>query len=158
VPVLSTQPVDGVLEYAEGIHVGYRAWLRAGREPAYPFGHGLGYTDWEYESLRVAGGGEARVRIRNTGARPGREVVQAYLARPDSAVERPVRWLAGFAVVEAGPGEAVEAAVHLEPRAFEHWDGGWQREPGEFELHVGRSVADLRLHGQVWGSDPASKV
>ena len=150
VPVLSTRPGDGVLEYAEGIHVGYRAWLRAGRDPAYPFGHGLGYTRWEYESLQVAGG-EARVRVRNTGARRGREVVQAYLSRPGSAVERPVRWLAGFAVVEADPGEAVEAAVRLEPRAFEHWDEGWRREPGAFELAVGRSVSDLRLRAEVPG-------
>ena len=45
VPVLSTTPVDGVLDYAEGIHIGYRAWLRQDAAPAYWFGSGLGYTD-----------------------------------------------------------------------------------------------------------------
>jgi len=41
-----TQPVNGRLHYAEGLHIGYRAWLRAETAPAYPFGHGHGYTSW----------------------------------------------------------------------------------------------------------------
>ena len=45
------------------------------------------------------------VEVRNTGARPGREVVQLYASRPGSAVERPAKWLAGFAAVDADPGE-----------------------------------------------------
>ena len=87
----------------------------------------------------------ARVRLANTGTRRGREVVQVYASRPDSAIERPPRWLAGFAVVEADAGEEVIVDVPLSPRAFEHWDGGWQTEPGAFVLEAGRSVADLRL-------------
>src|SRR5690606_18788958 len=55
VPVLSTTPVDKRLPYTEGIHIGYRAWLRAGTTPAYPFGHGLGYTTWAYEDVTVDG-------------------------------------------------------------------------------------------------------
>ncbi|MGG8406502.1 hypothetical protein ACM614_07665, partial [Streptomyces sp. 12297] len=66
--------------------------------PAYAFGHGLGYTDWTYESLEVTGA-TARVRVRNTGARPGREVVQIYLAPVDDTADRPARWLAAFAGV-----------------------------------------------------------
>ncbi|MFD7691597.1 glycoside hydrolase family 3 C-terminal domain-containing protein, partial [Streptomyces sp. NPDC059781] len=52
-PVTRTRPVDGRLDYAEGLHIGHRAWLRAGREPAYWFGHGLGYTTWEYAAVEV---------------------------------------------------------------------------------------------------------
>ena len=88
------------------------------------------------------------MRVRNTGPREGKEVVQVYLSRPESDVERPVRWLAGFAVVRAGPGDEVVAGVHLAPRAFEHWstdDGRWATEPGAFHVHAGRSVGDLRL-------------
>ena len=48
VPVLDTQPADGWLHYTEGIHIGYRAWLRAEKTPAFPFGHGHGYTSWTY--------------------------------------------------------------------------------------------------------------
>ncbi|WP_308296929.1 glycoside hydrolase family 3 C-terminal domain-containing protein [Streptomyces sp. ISL-44] len=108
-PVRTTRPTGGVLPYEEGLHIGHRAWLRAGTAPAYWFGHGLGYTTWRYEALGVprphAGGGyEIPVVLRNTGARQGREVIQVHLSRPDSAVERPVRWLAGWAAAQAGPG------------------------------------------------------
>jgi beta-glucosidase len=91
----------------------------------------------------------ARVRLANTGTRRGREVVQVYASRPDSAVERPPRWLAGFAVVEADPGQEVIVDVPLGPRAFQHWDGGWRTEPGEFVLEAGRSVADLPLRSSL---------
>ena len=127
VPVLSTTPVDKRLPYTEGIHIGYRAWLRAGTTPAYPFGHGLGYTTWAYEDVTVDGL-TARVTVRNTGTRPGKEVVQAYLSRPGSTVDLPIRWLAGFAVVRAQPGEAVTVEVPLDQRSFQHWDGGWSTE------------------------------
>ena len=151
VPVLDVTPRDGVLRYDEGIHLGYRAWLRAGTEPAYPFGYGLGYTTWSYDALRVvtpdAGAlrrGEAlrlEVDVTNTGGRAGREVVQVYLTRPGSSVERPVRWLAGHAQVAAGPGETATATVEVRARAFEHWDGsGWATESGAFTLVVGRDA------------------
>lgn len=151
VPVLSTTPTDGKLPYPEGIHIGYRAWLRAGATPAYPFGFGLGYTTWTYESLTVDGQ-TARVTVRNTGRRPGKEVVQAYLARPDSQVDRPVRWLAGFALVRAEPGETVVVDLPLDARSFQYWsvsEHRWVDEPGTFSLAVGRSVLDTPLTATV---------
>ncbi|MFD5028691.1 glycoside hydrolase family 3 C-terminal domain-containing protein [Streptomyces sp. NPDC058373] len=156
-PVRETRPTEGALVYEEGLHIGYRAWLRAGTEPAYWFGHGLGYTRWAYERMSVGpvegGAGFAvRVRVRNTGERAGREVVQVYLARPDSALERPVRWLAGYAAVSAEPGGVAEAVVRVEARAVEHWsaeEGGWRREAGAFTVLAGRSAGDLPLTGVV---------
>jgi beta-glucosidase len=74
--------------------------------------------------------------------------VQVYASRPDSAVERPSRWLAGFAATEAGLGEEATVDVAVPARAFAHWDGGsqsWRTEPGAFQLEVGRSCADLPL-------------
>ncbi|MEV7424479.1 glycoside hydrolase family 3 C-terminal domain-containing protein [Streptomyces sp. NPDC091212] len=151
VPVSRTTPADGELHYDEGVFIGYRAWERAGATPAYPFGHGLGYTDWEYETI-TATPEEVTVRLRNTGARPGREVVQIYLAPVADTVERPARWLAGFASVEAAPGESAEVRVPLRRRAFEIWDEGpglWTLIPGDYEVQAGRSVADRRLSGVV---------
>ena len=84
------------------------------------------------------------MRVRNTGERGGKQVVQVYASRPDSAVDRPARWLAGFAVVEAGPGRQVDVPVAISARALRHWDGGaWAVEPGEVTLAVGRSAGDL---------------
>ncbi|MFB7559689.1 glycoside hydrolase family 3 C-terminal domain-containing protein [Streptomyces brevispora] len=155
VPVLNTRPdPDGRLRYEEGPHIGHRAWLRSGSAPAYWFGHGLGYTDWEYEELtapaRVRAGEpfDVRVRVRNSGRRHGREVVQVYLARSGSAVERPVRRLIGYAAVEAKPGESVVAVVRMSGRALAHWSAerhGWETEAGEFTLLGGRSAGELPL-------------
>jgi len=156
-PIPSTRPEHGLLHYSEGLHLGYRGWARAGAEPAYPFGHGIGYTSWEHREITAIDGDadagvRARVRVVNTGQRRGREVVQAYLSRPDSAVERPALWLAGFTPVTADPGEEVEVTVRIEPRAFRHWsaaDGDWRAEPGTFALHIGRSSRDLPLAAKI---------
>jgi beta-glucosidase len=164
----STQPADGVLTYSEGLFIGYRAFDRDGREPMFPFGHGAGYTTWSHESMTVedrpaghgsAGDGSAGVavcvKVRNTGPRRGREVVQVYASRPDSAVERPAKWLAGFAAVDADPGESVEVGILIPERVFQHWsDAGWTLETGPFTLSVGPSSASLPLTG-TWQAEPS---
>ncbi len=155
----SIQPADGVLSYTEGASIGYRGYDRDGREPLFPFGSGTGYTTWSYESITVdrdpAGpsgptGVAVCVEVRNTGARRGREVVQVYASRPDSAVERPVKWLAGFAAVDADPGETVNVGILIPERAFQHWsEKNWAVEPGSFTLSAGPSSASLPLTGGV---------
>jgi beta-glucosidase len=90
------------------------------------------------------------VEVRNTGSRPGREIVQVYASRPDSAVERPARWLVGFAAVDAGPGETVNVGILLPERVFQHWaDGGWTLEAGTFTFAAGSSSAFLPLTASV---------
>jgi beta-glucosidase len=66
-----------------------------------------------------------------------------------SAVERPARWLVAFAAVTADPGEEVVVELPIPARAFEHWDGGWTVEPGEFLLAAGPSSAVLPLSAPV---------
>jgi beta-glucosidase len=151
----SPLPVDGTLRYDEGLFVGHRGYDRDGREPRFRFGSGLGYTAWEYLSAE-ADAASVTVRLRNTGGRRGREVVQVYASRPDSALERPVRWLAGFAGVAADPGEEVAVTVGLPGRTYRHWDeagSGWATEAGVFRLHVGPSsgLLPLQLDVQVPG-------
>ncbi|MFH0175624.1 beta-glucosidase family protein [Streptomyces cacaoi] len=152
-PVTEVTPTDGELAYTEGVFIGYRAWEKAHRTPVHPFGHGLGYTDWTYESVEITGS-TVTVRIRNSGARPGREVVQLYLAPTGTtpAPERPARWLAGFAGVEAGPGESAEVTVEIPGRAFEVWDEAdhrWSFVKGSYEIQVGRSIADRRITATI---------
>jgi len=161
VPVLDTRPVGGMLRYEEGLDIGYRAWLLSETQPAFPFGHGLGYTTWTYLDAEPATAaadpssddgsllpGAVRVRVRNGGSRRGTEVVQLYLARTDTNVERPLLWLAGWARVEAAPGVEVEVDVPIDRWAVRHWDeraAAWAIEPGRFDVRVGRSIGDLRL-------------
>jgi beta-glucosidase len=89
--------------------------------------------------------GDARVAgtATNTGDRAGKHVVQVYAERPDSSVDRPVRWLVGSAVVRAGAGESAAWEVALPARVFAHWADGWQVEPGDVTLRIGSSVVDL---------------
>ncbi|MFC9972129.1 glycoside hydrolase family 3 C-terminal domain-containing protein [Spirillospora sp. NPDC127200] len=129
--VLLPWPKDGVLEYSEGTAIGYRHY--SPEDVAFPFGHGLGYTTWEYEALAVSGG-VAEVTIRNSGGRDGREVVQVYA----SGEGVPIR-LAGFAVADVAAGESTTVRVELDERLPE----------GATRLQVGRSIADLRLEGRV---------
>ena len=90
------------------------------------------------------------VEVRNTGTRPGREVVQVYASRPDSAVERPVKWLAGFAAVDADPGERVNVGILISERVLAYWsDSGWTLEAGTFTLSAGSSSASLPLTASV---------
>ncbi|MFE1539156.1 glycoside hydrolase family 3 protein [Streptomyces microflavus] len=148
VPVSATTPTNGELPYTEGVFIGYRAWEKAGTTPAYAFGHGLGYTTWEYVSVSATPDA-VTVRVRNTGSRPGSDTVQIYLApapAPD-APERPARWLAGFARVTAAPGGSVEVTVPVETRAYQVWDEeayGWKTVPGTYEVQAARSLADVR--------------
>ncbi|MFD3455130.1 glycoside hydrolase family 3 protein [Streptomyces sp. NPDC058691] len=156
-PVTRVQPSEGTLVYEEGVFIGYRAWDRSDLAPAYGFGHGLGYTDWEYEGAgyEAAGHDDAdtlgvvTVRLRNTGGRSGREVVQVYLAVPeDDPAERPARVLAGFVSVELPAGGATEVRVPLSRRAARTWDeaaGAWRTPPGTYTAQIGRSLADHRL-------------
>ncbi|KHL03928.1 beta-glucosidase family protein [Sinomonas humi] len=144
-------PADGTVRYDEGLDIGYKAYLRRGIEPAVPFGHGLGYTTWRLSEAEVRGE-TVSVSVTNSGDRAGAQVVQVYVSRPDSAVERPAAWLAAFAKVALGPGETRRIEIPIPDRAFEHWDSdahAWAVEPGEFTVEVGASVADRTRAGFV---------
>ena len=157
-PVLRAVPRDGQLGYDEGLLIGYRGYDAAGTTPLFPFGHGLGYTSWSYESLAagspaLAAGDDLTIGItvRNTGARPGREVVQAYVAGP-AAHGRPVRVLGAFGPAAAAPGETAEVTLTVPARVFARYDeqaARWVWPRGEFTIAVGRSSRDLRLRTVV---------
>jgi beta-glucosidase len=160
-PVLHADPRDGLISYDEGLLIGYRGYDASMARPQFPFGHGLGYTTWAYEALRVAtpdlAAGEdlgVVVRVRNTGSRAGREVVQAYLAAPPGVPgkARPPRELAAFASASVQPGASANVVLQVPARAFACWDSetsSWVWPSGRFTLHVGRSSRDLRLTAEV---------
>lgn len=141
--------------YGEGIFVGYRWYDAREIEVTYPFGHGLSYTTFGYEGLRLTAGEdgiEVRVTVTNTGDRAGREIVQVYAGLPGSTVVRAPRWLAGFATADLEPGESREVTVRVRRDDLAYWDRRVDRfvtEGGEYEVAVGASSRDLRLTGRV---------
>lgn len=147
------------VRYGEGLLIGYRWYDAHELEVAYPFGHGLSYTSFEYSQLRAVvsdDGPEPRVEVSvtvaNTGARAGAEVVQLYVGDPVASVYRPLQELRGFVKVSLEPGERREVKIPLDARAFSYWHPArreWVVEGGEFELLVGASSRDIRLTATV---------
>jgi beta-xylosidase len=134
---------------------------------AFPFGHGLGYTSFDWSDLRVDaaevatdGAIEASITVRNTGDRAGVEVVQLYLHDPVASVVRPVQRLVGFARVPLGAGESarVEVSVPLDLASFTGRDGRRVVEPGALELRFAASSADVRLTAAVQATGPVRIV
>ena len=145
----SVRPNDGTLHYTEKA-IGYRRGAYG--QVLVPFGHGLGYTEWEYQAIDATAedtdNASLAVTIRNIGGREGSEVVQIYASRDASAIDRPPTALAGFGKIRLGPGETGTVQIRIPRRAFEHWDQesrAWMAEPGTWTLSAGRSVSDLRL-------------
>jgi len=158
-PVLRAHPEAGSLVYAEGLLVGYRGYDRHGIDPLFCFGHGNGYTDWTYESIEPAAASiaagqdlELTVRVRNSGRRAGREVVQLYLDGADDDPSLPIRTLVAFATILAEPGETAAARLVVPARAFTLFDERlhrWVPQAGARTIHAGRSSRDLRLQTKV---------
>ncbi len=95
---------------------------------------------------------EVSFDVRNTGAREGADVAQVYVASPKAKVERPAKELKGFAKVSLRPGESKRVSVQLDGRSFSYYDAAakrWRAEPGEYEVLVGRSSAQIVLRGKL---------
>ncbi len=139
--------------YSEGIYVGYR-WFEAKQvAPLFPFGYGLSYTTFAYGDPKVSktvttdGSVTVSVPVTNTGAVAGAEVVQFYVADPESSVDRPVKELKGFDKVFLQPGETKTVSVQLTRESLSFFDAAkhaWVAEPGRFDVLVGASSADIR--------------
>ncbi len=144
--------------YREGIYVGYRYFDAAGAEVAFPFGHGLSYTRFDYSDLQVVPVAdepcafEASVTVRNMGERAGAEIAQLYVHHRSAHPHRPAQELQGFAKVRLDPGEAQRLAFSLDDRAFAWFNaatGAWTAAGGVAEIRVGASSRDIRATADV---------
>jgi beta-glucosidase len=125
--------------------------------PLYPFGHGLSYTSFRIDEAVVApatvamdGSVTVSARVTNVGDREGEEVVQVYARDVEASLTRPVSELKAFARVQIPPGESRTVTFTLPAGQFGFHDRNLEYvvEPGEFEIHVGRSAADRQLAGK----------
>ncbi|QFZ21468.1 glycoside hydrolase family 3 C-terminal domain-containing protein [Saccharothrix syringae] len=144
-----------VVRYGEGLLIGYRWYDAHGLPVAYPFGHGLSYTRFDYRDLEVevdGSGARVSVVVTNAGDRRGKEVVQVYVSDDEASVFRPERELRAFAKVDLAPGESTRVVLPLDSRAFAFWHTGvgrWVVEPGGFTVLVGASSRDIRCRAGV---------
>ncbi len=143
-------------EYAEGIYVGYRYFTTTGAEVAYPFGFGLSYTEFVYDAMSVEPTREgflARVTVRNSGSRPGREVVQLYVSAPKGGLDKPIRELKGFAKTrELAPGESQTLEIPVstyELASFNAKKSAWQTARGTYTFGAGACSSEIRVFRQA---------
>ena len=145
------------VEYTEGIFVGYRHYDKSTVKPLFPFGYGLSYTSFAYKNLTISPAStnqEVNVAfdVTNTGTRAGADVAEVFVGDQHAPVRRPAKELKGFSKVNLNPGETKSINVKLDRRAFSFYDvktHAWVVTPGDFDVFVARSAADIELTGKV---------
>jgi beta-glucosidase len=150
---------NGRVRYGEGIFVGYRYYDKKDLAPLFPFGHGLSYTKFKYDNLRLSKKSinpnqmlTVKVDVTNTGKVAGKEVVQLYVHDVKSTFARPEKELKAFAKVELKPKQTKTVTFTLDHEAFWYFDvdlNRWTTEAGEFEVWVGASSRDVRAKQSV---------
>ena len=134
------------------------AYIDSPNTPRYAFGHGLSYTTFAYDDLRLSstrmtpdGKIALRFTLTNSGPVAGAEVVQFYLRDPVASVVRPVKELKGFQRIALKPGErrTVSFAIDRDTLSFFDRKLAWGAEPGTFELMVGSASDDIRLRQTI---------
>lgn len=152
------------MTYKDGIYVGYRYYEKYKVPVQFSFGHGLSYTTFDYSDYRVftlaAGESDslddtvaiAQVTVTNTGDRAGKEIVQIYVGKSDSAVDRPVKELRGFDKIALEAGERKRVSIPLTRRAFTYYnieEKAFVVEPGTYEIYVGKSLEDIQEVAEI---------
>jgi beta-glucosidase len=136
-----------------------RTYLYLREKPLYAFGFGLSYTRFEYSNLRLSsarmdGKGEVNVSVdvKNGGKRDGDEVVQMYVAYPNSSVARPLEELKGFERISLHAGEGKTVSFRLAAKSIAYWKdeaSGFVVEPGAVEVRVGSSSDNIKVRGTI---------
>lgn len=140
-------------EYREGVFVGYRYYDKKKTDVLFPFGYGLSYTTFAYSDLTVDKTAmqdtdtlTVSVKVKNTGAVKGKEIVQLYVGMPKSRTIRPDKELRGFEKVELEPGEEKTVSFALSKRAFAYYRtdiSDWYVESGEYIIMAAKSSRDI---------------
>lgn len=148
--------------YREGVYVGYRYFDTVEKKPTFPFGHGVSYTDFVWKAGETTlNGTEVTVtaEVKNTGSRPGKEVLQLYVSVPAGRLDQPYQVLAAFEKTkELRPGESQRVALSFDLRSIASFDtelASTVLEQGDYILRLGNSsrntgaVATVRLEGDA---------
>ncbi|WP_428957197.1 glycoside hydrolase family 3 C-terminal domain-containing protein [Streptomyces sp. cg35] len=142
--------------YSEKLDVGHRGYDADGKQPEFPFGHGLSYSSFAYSDLRIAhdgdghGGLRVTATVKNTGARTASDVAQLYVGFPEGSGE-PTRQLKAFAKVALQPGRSRRVTMTVPADRLRMWDTsthGWKSPHGAWRVEVGNSSRNLPLTGK----------
>ena len=154
-------------DYQEGVFVGYRYYTSRKMETAFPFGYGLSYTTFEYSDIQLdkkeisdKDTVEVKVKVKNTGNRAGKTVVQLYVEAPETEVVRPVRELRGFEKIFLEAGEEKTVTFTLDERAFAYWNTlihDWYAEEGTYKVMIGEN-ADQMCAGEEITVHPTKEL
>ncbi|WP_423818628.1 glycoside hydrolase family 3 C-terminal domain-containing protein [Salinimicrobium sp. TIG7-5_MAKvit] len=147
-------PGDDSVTYKEGILVGYRWFDTKNIAPLYPFGYGLSYTTFNFknaavdksETYSVDDSVVITLDVENSGKRAGKEVVQVYLSKPTSRIERAAKELKGFSKVMVQPGKSEKVTIRIPISEFAFYNvekQDWEVESGEYLLHIGNSSRNI---------------
>lgn len=150
---------NGKVEYSEGIYVGYRWYEKHRIPPLFPFGYGLSYTTFHYDSISLSANNitekdalTVTVKLTNTGSIDGKEAVQLYVRQENPRVSRPEKELKAFKKVFIKAGETAEITFTLERPDFAYWDDRyrcWRVDSGRFTVLVGGSSDHCPLTASV---------
>lgn len=147
----------GLLNYNEGIYVGYRYFDTYKVAPQFAFGHGLSYTTFSYAPIKIlAKTADKKVKlsvnVKNTGKVYGGEVVQLYVSEKNPKIDRPIKELKAFDKVFLKPGESKDIAFDLDQTSFQYYDevkGKWVVDTANFDILVGSSSRDIRQKASI---------
>jgi beta-glucosidase len=150
---------DNKVFYEEGIYVGYRHFDKNQIDPLFPFGFGLSYTTFEYQSYEIEKTTleqedqfKISVTLKNTGNRDGAEIVQVYYSDIEASVDRPVKELFGFekVMLKADETKTIEINLQVSDLAFYDVDSqAWKVEPGQFKILIGASSRDIKFEDEI---------
>ena len=138
--------------YEEDIYVGYRHFDKAAIEVSFPFGFGLSYTDFKFSNLTITPNGngiDINLNVRNIGQVEGKEVVQVYVSKIDSKIDRPINELKTFQKTSLlNPNSEDNISLHINYEDLRYWDedsNSWKLEVGEYLINIGNSSRNISL-------------
>jgi beta-glucosidase len=151
-PSLVQTPKGAIINYFEGLYVGYKWYDHTGKQPLFPFGFGLSYTSFAYFNLKMgANGSSMSFDLKNTGAKAGTEISQVYVTLP-AAAEEPSKRLVGWARTTLLPGETKRVQIDVDPFFFATFDASkhtWRTPSGDYVFRIGGSSASLPVSTTV---------
>ncbi|MHA2032026.1 MAG: glycoside hydrolase family 3 C-terminal domain-containing protein, partial [Candidatus Kariarchaeaceae archaeon] len=146
--------------YEEGIYVGYRYYDKNKKNPLFPFGFGLSYTDFSYENIildksimkGINDSLKIQIGIRNTGVRTGAEIIQVYATDLNPNINRPPKELIGFEKVVLNPNEKKTVKIPINTKDLAYYDvksHDWKIDNGKYQILIGSSSRDIHLKAEI---------